>query len=78
MRFALAAALSISGRIDEGVAQYRALAGDAGLGPSALARLALLRSWLGARDGELAQMVEAADDAGVAARRPHRAEVRRR
>jgi tetratricopeptide (TPR) repeat protein len=66
VRFALASALSISGRIDEGAAQYRALAGDAQLGPGALARLALMRPGT-VSAGELARMGEAAADAQVAA-----------
>ncbi|HLK23864.1 MAG TPA: sulfotransferase [Caulobacteraceae bacterium] len=52
-RFALAVALCTVGRIEAGVAEYRALADDARLGPQALARLALIRPD-GVDDAELA------------------------
>ncbi len=65
-RFCLAVALAASGRIDESVAHYRALAADPRLGPQALARLALIRPE-SVTDAEAAEIRRAAEDAQMAA-----------
>jgi hypothetical protein len=62
----LAVALATVGRIDESLANYRAVANDARFGLQALTRLALLRPG-SVTDGELAEIGRAAEDSAVAA-----------
>lgn len=63
-RMALAVALCTLGRIDEGVAQYRALGDDPRLRPQAMARLALIRPD-SVTDAELAAIERNLNDPGV-------------
>ncbi|HLI65108.1 MAG TPA: sulfotransferase [Caulobacteraceae bacterium] len=66
VRFARAVALCTVGRIDEGVAEYRALAGDERLAAQALARAVLIRPET-TTDAELTALEQLGADPGVAA-----------